>query len=394
MSKARLVITALFVEKQTPAQIAARYGVDRSWIYKLKARYEAEGDTALEPRSRRPKTSPGATPPQTIELVLRLRKELAEAGHDAGADTVGWHLTQHHNVTVSRATIHRILTRHGAVTPEPKKKPRSAYIRFQAQMPNETWQSDFTHYPLTDTVAFPKGIEIITWLDDCTRYALHVSAHARITTPIVKATFRKTAGQHGIPASTLTDNGMVYTVRLAGHVNRGGRNGFEQQLRDWHVTQKNSRPNHPTTCGKVERFQQTLKKWLRAQHEQPATLPELQTLLDRFVTEYNHHRPHRSLPHGATPATLYKTLPKALPGPSREDTHDRIRHDRVDKSGTVTLRVAGQLRHIGIGRTHTGTHVILLVQDLDVHVVNAITGELLRELTINTDRDYQPRNTK
>ena len=187
---------------------------------------------------------------------------------------------------------------------------------------------------------------------------------------------------------------MVYTVRLAGHVNRGGRNGFEQQLRDWHVTQKNSRPNHPTTCGKVERFQQTLKKWLSAQHEQPATLPELQILLDRFLTTYNHHRPHRSLPHRATPATLYETLPKALPGPSRDDTHDRIRHDRVDKSGTVTLRVAGQLRHIGIGRTHTGTHVILLVQDLDVRVVNAATGELLRELAINPDRDYQPRNPK
>ena len=395
MSKARLVITALFVENQTPAQIAARYGVDRSWIYKLKARYQAEGDTALEPRSRRPHTSPGATDPAIVELVLRLRKQLSDAGHDAGADTVGWHLTRHHNVTVSRATIHRILTRHGAVTPEPKKKPKSAYIRFQAAMPNETWQSDFTHYPLSDTATFPKGVEIITWLDDCTRYALHVSAHRAITTPIVKATFRKTADQHGIPASTLTDNGMVYTVRLAGIGNRGGRNGFEQQLRDWHVTQKNSRPNHPTTCGKVERFQQTLKKWLRAQPTQPATITELQTLLDRFVTEYNQHRPHRSLPHRATPAALYNQLPKAVPGPSRDaDTHDRIRHDRVDKSGTVTLRVHGQLRHIGVGRTHTGTHVILLVQDLDVRVVNAITGELLRHLTIDPDKDYQRRTLK
>jgi transposase InsO family protein len=394
MSKARLVITALFVEKQTPAQIAARYGVDRSWVYKLKARYEAEGDTALEPRSRRPHTSPGATDPAIVELVLRLRKQLSDAGHDAGAETLWWHLNHHHDITLSRATIHRILTRHGAVTPEPKKRPKSSYIRFQAVMPNETWQSDFTHYPLTDTDTFPKGVEIITWLDDCTRYALHVSAHRAITTPIVKATFKEAAAQHGIPASTLTDNGMVYTVRLAGIGRQGGRNGFEQQLRDWHVTQKNSRPNHPTTCGKVERFQQTLKNWLRAQPDQPATIVELQSLLDQFVDEYNHHRPHRSLPHRATPAALYDTLPKALPGPTRGDTHDRIRHDRVDKSGTVTLRVNGQLRHIGIGRTHTGTHVILLVQDLEVRVIHAITGELLRELTINPDRDYQPRNPK
>jgi hypothetical protein len=193
----------------------------------------------------------------------------------------------------------------------------------------------------------------------------------------------------------LTDNGMVYTVRLAGHGRRGGRNGFEQQLQDWNVLQKNSRPSHPTTCGKVERFQQTMKNWLHAQPAQPATITELQALLDRFRVAYNQHRPHRSLPHRATPATLYDTLPKALPGPSRDaDSHDRIRHDRVDKSGTVTLRVHGKLRHIGVGRTHKGTHVILLVQDLDVRIVNAITGELLRELTIDPDKDYQPRLPK
>lgn len=395
MSKARLVITALTVEKRPVTEVAAAHGVSRSWLYELLARYRTEGEAAFEPRSRAPKTSPNATPAETVDLVLRLRKQLIEAGHDAGAETICWHLAQHHAVTLSRATIHRILTRHGAITPEPKKRPKSSYIRFEAAMPNETWQSDFTHYPLTDTTTFPKGVEIISWLDDCTRYALHVSAHRAITTPIVKATFREAAGQHGIPASTLTDNGMVYTVRLAGHANRGGRNGFEQQLRDWHVTQKNSRPNHPTTCGKAERFQQTMKKWLRAQPDQPATLAQLQALLGRFRHEYNTTRPHRSLPHRATPAALYDTMPKAVPSPSSDtDTHERIRHDRVDKSGTVTLRVHGQLRHIGIGRTHKGTHVILLVQDLEVRIVNAITGELLRELTIDPNKDYQPRNPK
>ncbi len=390
MSKRRLVIIAVLAG-QSQSKVARTYGVSQGWISRLMARYQDEGDAAFEPRSRAPKTNPGAAPPETIELVLRLRTELAEDGHDAGPETIGWHLSQHHEVTLSRVTIHRILTRHGAITPEPKKRPKASYIRFEAAMPNQTWQPDFTHYPLTDTAAFPQGIEIITWLDDCTRYALHVSAHRAITTPIVKAAFREAADQHGIPASTLTDNGMVFTVRLAGIGRQGGRNGFEQQLHDWHVTQKNSRPNHPTTCGKVERFQQTLKKWLRAQPDQPATLTDLQTLLDRFRHQYNHHRPHRSLPHRATPAALYETMPKALPGPSRDtETHDRVRHDRVDKSGTVTLRVHGKLRHIGIGRTHTGTHIILLVQDLNVRVVNAITGELLRELVIDPTTDYQP----
>jgi len=181
----------------------------------------------------------------------------------------------------------------------------------------------------------------------------------------------------------------VYTVRFAG--GRGGRNTFEQELHDRHVLQKNSRPGHPTTCGKAEWFQQTLKKWLRAQPVQPATITELQALIDLFVEEYNHRRPHRSLPHRATPATLYDSMPKALPGPTTDpETHDRIRHDRVDKAGSVTLRHNSRLHHIGVGRTYAGTCVILLVQDIDIRVVNAATGDLLRELVLDPTRDYQP----
>ena len=149
MSKARLVITALFVDHQTPAEVAARYGVHRAWVYKLKARYDAEGEAALEPRSRRPKTTPTETPQATVELVLRLRKQLIDAGLDAGADTIGWHLAHRHHTDLSRATINRILVRAGAVTPDPSKRPKSSYIRFEADQPNETWQSDFTHYRLT-----------------------------------------------------------------------------------------------------------------------------------------------------------------------------------------------------------------------------------------------------
>ena len=136
-----------------------------------------------------------------------------------------------------------------------------------------------------------------------------------------------------------------------------------------------------------------MKKWLRAQPIQPSTLEELQRLVDAFVDEYNHHRPHRSLPHRATPAALFETMPKALPSTSRDaETHDRIRHDRIDKTGAVTLRVNGKMHHIGVGRTHARTHVILLIQDLNVRIVNAITGELLRELHIDPERDYQGRS--
>jgi hypothetical protein len=218
---------------------------------------------------------------------------------------------------------------------------------------------------------------------------LHCSAHIPVTARTVLNTFRTAASHHGYPASTLTDNGMVYTVRLA--TGRGGRTGFEAELRRLHIRQKNSRPNHPTTCGKIERLQQTLKKWLRAQPAQPTTLDELQPLIDTFVEHYNHRRPHRSLPHHATPAAAYHARPKATPTADRvSDSHHRVRHDRIDTDGKLTLRVNGRLHHIGIGRTHARTPVTLLIHNLHVRVIHAATGELLRELTIDPNRNYQP----
>ena len=144
------------------------------------------------------------------------------------------------------------------------------------------------------------------------------------------------------------------------------------------MVQINSTPNHPTTCGKVERFHQTLKKHLTSQ-PRATTLTELHTQLDAFVTEYNHGRPHRELAHRATPATAYTARPKAAPG-QRLDTHDRVRVDRIDQAGVITLRVAGRLHHIGVGRTYTGTRVLVLIQDLNIRILDAATGELLREL--------------
>jgi transposase InsO family protein len=221
-------------------------------------------------------------------LIIDLRRTLGGKGLDSGPHTICWHLDQHHGVVVSVATIWRHLHTAGLVVPEPKKKPKTAYIRFQADLPNETWQSDFTHWHLTGG----DGVEIITFLDDHARYALSVTAHIRITGTIVVNEFLETAETNGFPASMLTDNGMVYTTRFA--TGKGGKNRFERTLMDLRIVQKHSRPNHPTTCGKVERFQQTLKKWLTAQPE-AATLHQLQDQLDTFVDEYNHRRPHRSL---------------------------------------------------------------------------------------------------
>jgi transposase len=178
MPKARLVLTALLVDRQTPAEVAARYGVHRSWVYKLKARYDADGEAAFEPRSRRPKASPTATPPATVTLITELRGKLTTAGLDAGPDTIAWHLAHHHRTTVSASTISRTLSRAGLVTPTPKKRPKSSYHRFAATLPDETWQADFTHYRLTHPNGTPgPDAEVLTWLDDHSRYALDVTAH-------------------------------------------------------------------------------------------------------------------------------------------------------------------------------------------------------------------------
>lgn len=384
MSLRRSVVLSVVLEGRTQAQTARAYKVSKAAVSRWVARYHAEGEAAFETRSRRPSTMPTRIPDAVVDLVVNLRSELAGQGLDAGPATIQWHLRQRHSIEVSASTIRRRLTERGLVDANPKKRPRSSYVRFAADLPNECWQSDFCHWALADG----STVEAITWLDDCSRYALSVTAHRRITGPIVVATFDQACADHGIPASTLTDNAMVYTTRLSG--GKGGRNALEARLAALGVDQKNSAPNRPTTCGKVERFQQTLKKWLKAQPP-PRSLDQLQTQIDEFTHTYNHHRPHRSLDR-TTPAAAYTRLPKATPDQNGDRTHFRVRRDRIDKSGTVTLRHNGKLHHIGIGRAHKHTPVALLVNGTHIRVIDHTTGELLRQLHLDPTRDYQPRN--
>jgi transposase InsO family protein len=387
VSKARLIITAVVLEGRSQADVARSYEVSEAWVSRLIARYRVEGDAAFEPRSRRPRTRPTQTSAETVELVVNLRRDLTRRGLDAGADTIVWHLAHHHRIRVSRATVYRIIKRAELITPAPKKKPKSSYIRFVAEQPNETWQSDFTHWRLADD----SDVEILAWLDDHSRYALSITAHQPVTGPIVVATFLAAVERCGTPFSTLTDNGLVFTTRFA----RGGhtsRNSFETELVRLGVRQKNSRPNHPTTCGKVERLHDTLKRWLRAQPP-AATIAELQHQLDDFVDEYNQRRPHRSLPHRCTPATAYQSRPKATPD-HHPNSEYRVRYDRVDKAGKVTLRHNSRLHHIGIGRPHAGTPIVMLIHDLQIRIIHAATGEIIRQLALDPNRQYQPTGNK
>jgi transposase InsO family protein len=331
-----------------------------------------------------------------VELIIQLRRELTAQGLDAGPHTIAWHLAEQHQLQVSPATIWRTLNKAGLIISEPRKKPKAAYVRFAAELPNQMWQTDFTHYRLTRLDGTP-GVdtEILCFLDDHSRYAVSLTCHRTVTEPTVVAVFRQVVADQGIPASVLSDNGLVFTTRFAGGLaGRDTLNGFSALLRDLGVAQKHSKPNHPTTCGKVERFQQTLKKWLKAQARQPQTVAELQALCDQFRSYYNTQRPHRSL-NRQTPSAAYQARPKATPtGSAQAEPQARVRRDVVDSDGKLTLRHAGRLHHIGVGRTHARTPILMLINGLHIRIIHATTGEIVRELILNPAVDYQPRGVR
>jgi transposase InsO family protein len=380
MSMARLVVAAVLVEGRSKSEVARDYGLSRRWVQKLVGRYLAEGGLAFEPRSRRPRSSPTRTSDDIEERIVELRKKLSDQGLDAGAQTIAWHLAQAGITPPAVSTIWRILTRRGFVTPQPRKRPRSSFVRFQADQPNECWQGDMTHWQLSDGTP----VEILDFLDDHSRLLIGARAYPIVTGTDVTTCFATLISDHGLPTSVLTDNGMIFTARYA--TGRGGRNAFQNQLAALGITQKNSRPYHPQTCGKIERFHQTLKKWL-AKHPAADTIETLQHDLDKFRAYYNTQRPHRAL-NRTTPALAYAARPKATPhGPI--DTHWRIRTDHIDNNGKLTLRYNGRIHHIGIGTAHRGTPVTMLIKDRDIRIITT-HGELLRELTLDPSRDYQP----
>jgi transposase InsO family protein len=383
VSKNRVIVSSVVFEGRSKSEVARDYGISRRWVQTLVSRYLAGGWDAVEARSRRPKGNPRQLDAAVAAEIVRLRRLLTQQGLDAGAHTIGWHLGQTAQATVpAESTIWKVLVRAGLVTPQPKKRPRSSYLRFEADLPNETWQSDFTHWRLSHT----RPVEVLTFLDDHSRYALSITAHDVVTGQVVVADFRTNIKRYGAPASTLTDNGLVFTTRV-----RHGMNAFENELRLLGITQKNGRPNHPQTQGKVERFQQTLKKWLS--HQATAdTLADLQTQLDTFRDYYNDQRPHRALDR-TTPARAYHARGKATPTGDL-DGHWRIREDRVDKAGVVTIRYHSRLHHIGIGRPYRNRPIKMLIHDRHIRIIDPTTGELIRELTLNPDIDYQPQNPR
>ncbi len=329
MELARYVVEAVVLEGRSCREVGRAYGVSKSWVAKLVGRYREGGYEAIGPRSRAPNRIPHRTPDELEDQIVALRKELSEQGLDAGAETIHHHLGLRRTDVPSVSTIWRVLRRRGFVTPQPHKRPRSSWVRFEAQLPNQCWQSDVTHWRL----AGGTEAHIVNFLDDHSRLAVASEVLASASAPTVLEVFRKAGARWGFPAALLTDNGCVYTTW-----HRGGPNVMQTELLALGIDYRHSRPYHPQTCGKVERFHQTMKSFL-ARQPRAASVSELQAQVDRFVTYYNDVRPHRARAR-MTPRAAFAARDKARPsGPRiRIGAGVRVRRDRIDKNGKVTLR--------------------------------------------------------
>ena len=376
MDLVHFVVEEHLKDKRPIPELARAYGIDKSWLYKRLKRYRLTGE--LGSRSRRPKRSPGRVGALYEDEIVELRKELSDLGVDAGAATIHTHMSRRHEAVPSVSTIWRVLKARGFVVPEPHKRPKSSYRRFVADLPNERWQIDATHWSLSDGTS----VEILNVIDDhsrlCVSSHVFLSVHARD----VVHTLHKAATSWGYPASVLSDNGPVFSS-----VGRGGEVAMEAELWALGIETKHARPHHPETCGKVERFHQTEKKYLERQAS-PETKKQLQGQLNRFVAYYNEIRPHRAIGR-KTPLEVFNARARATPhGPKIDTAGYRVLRSKVDRWGRVTIRVRAKLHHVGIGNRFAGTRVFMLVAGRDVRVLTP-DGQPLRHFILDTEHDYQ-----
>ena len=289
--------------------------------------------------------------------------------------TIAWHLGREGQPVPSTSTIRRILHAAGLVVPEPRKRPRSSWLRFEAAAPNELWQSDVTHWRLADGTE----VEIFSWLDDHSRYLLGCTAFGAVSGDDVVATFTAAGEEHGWPAATLTDNGSVYTSRFT-----GGRNGFEYLLAYLGIRQKNGAPGPSPDPGQ--------DRALPPDPEALARAPAGGARPGRAAG------PARRVPArlrraaaapGDRPAHPWRGVPGDTQGAAAGSAargHFRLRYDVTDGKGRITLRRAGRLHHLGIGAAHARRRVLAIVDEHEVTVVALDTGEVLSTHLIEPDR--------
>lgn len=353
--------------------LCAELGISRESFYKYRRRYELEGPAGLVERSRRPRRSPNQVAAEIEDRIVRLRKELPV---DNGAQTIAFHLARSGvDPMPSVSTIHRVLVRRGMVTPQPEKRPRSSWRRFEWPHPNDAFQIDATAWALADGT----NVWIMDVLDDHSRVLAAARVCSGPTSAAAWDAFAHACHDWGIPARVMSDNGVCFTGRYLNP--KVQEVDFERQLRALGVAHLLSSPGHPQTCGKLERSHQTTKNWLRAQPD-AETAHQLQADLDRWRHHYNHHRPHAGIA-GATPFERWSAQDPAGPGPAIAGPKRTSLH-RVDAVGTIGWNGY----RIGIGAPLAGQQVLVVANDLHV-TIHGQTG-LIRSLTIDTTRPYQP----
>lgn len=358
------------------SELCRELGISRQSFYKWRRRFGAEGPAGLVERSRRPRSSPNLMSVETEDRIVELRKQRQNAGQDCGAQSIVWQMAREGWPQVpSVAAAHRALVRRGQVVPQPHKRPRSATRRFRWPFPNDAWQIDATRWVLSDG----GEVWIMDCLDDHSRLVPAAVAWAGPTTQAAWDTLCVGAESWGLPARVLSDNGTCFTGRLQG--GGGGQVLFEENLAAAGIRHICSTPGHPQTCGKLERFHQTLKQWLKAR-PLAASITELQTQLDEFLDYYNTQRPHRAL-QGATPTEAWQAAPASRPGDPISARPDARLHV-VESHGRITV---GRYV-IGIG-THLAGHELLVIHNgLDVTIIGH--GRIIRRFRIDPDRRYQP----
>lgn len=350
-------------------EFCVQHGVSTWFFYDLRRRYAVEGEAVLEPRSRTPKRVANRTPEWIEDEIVRLRKQLGEDGWDNGPATI-WTQLQDElpagTVIPSEATIWRILTRRGFITPEPKKAPKHAYRTYTAERANECWQIDDIEYELADDTK----VKIITMVDDCSRLCPELRAVGTVKEETVFDAFTTATDRYGWPSRFLADNAKVYKISLAEAVAPMG------------VDHRHGRPYHPQTQGKVERFHLTLRKWLQAQ-PQATSLEELQTQLDTFRHAYNHQRKHRAIGR-KTPASVWEQTPKAGPADRPLGVTTTIHRVTISNGACyITKRYT-----ITVGTAHNGQQATVIITGTTCHVF--IAGKLNRQLQLNPNRRHQP----
>lgn len=356
------------------AGFCREHGISRETFYKWRRRFLAEGQAGLEEQSRRPLHSPTRTATELEERIVRVRKELDDDGLDHGPWSIRQLLAREVEVVPSESSIWRILVRRGLVVPEPKKRPKVSLRRFVYPRPNDCWQIDATHWHLADGTI----VWIIDIIDDHSRVCPAAVAAEACTSIAAWEVFTLAGSIWGVPARVLSDNGLSFN---------GSRRQitvtFEANLRAAGVAPIASTPGHPQTCGKVERFHQTLKKWLTKQPP-AATIGELQAQLDKFIAHYNHHRPHRAL-GGRTPAAVWAASPRAVPADHPvTDTTTIARNIIVSANGHVRI----DNYQVNVGVEYAGLTVTVLIAGIDCIIFWDNT--LVRALRIDPTKFNQP----